>query len=227
MLRRLLLPVILASAVTAPAFPADKPAATPLRKTASPVIEYYGDSTVWGYASGLGTQVAVPAPTAFADALASKYEVRNQGVSGTTACQLLEGTDGKHPAWEQQMASSDASFVIINHGINDLWKESLDGYQSCLRKLARIAKASGKKVIFETPNPIGADGDLASYVSAMTDVARAEKIPVIDQYRYLSNYLRGQSPYTICPDGLHPTDAIYVMKGRYAAAVFKAMVQSK
>ena len=33
------------------------------------VIEYYGDSTVWGYDPHTGGQVAKPAPAAFAEAL--------------------------------------------------------------------------------------------------------------------------------------------------------------
>ena len=72
-------------------------------------IDYYGDSTVYGYASGsTGTQVARPAPAVFASLLpsAGRYVVRNEGVSGSTACQLLRGQDQVHPDWATQVANS-------------------------------------------------------------------------------------------------------------------------
>jgi lysophospholipase L1-like esterase len=199
--------------------------------TGTQVIEYYGDSTVWGYRSEAGGQVSKPAPTAFAEALPNKsnYEVRNEGVSGSTACELLSGTDGKHLPWPVQMAASRARYVLINFAINDQWKHDVDTYQSCLRSLARIAKKHGKQMIFETPNPTRDSGrsGLDVYVDAMKEVAAQEKLPVIDQYQYLSDFLNGQSPYTICPDGLHPSDRIYVLKGRFAAKVFSGLFPEK
>src|SRR3569833_2257678 len=192
--------------------------------TAPQVIEYYGDSTIWGYGSGTGVRVATPAPAAFAAALpaSGNYDVRNEGVNGSTACKLLNGADTRHPAWSQQMANSAASIVIMNFAINDEWQDDLTTYKSCLTQLARQAKSYGKKVIFETPNPTRDSGPygLDVYVNAMKSVAVQERLPVIDLYQYLTNYLNGQSPLSICPDGLHPTDAVYVMKGKYAASAF-------
>jgi len=188
------------------------------------LIEYYGDSTVWGYRSEVGGQVTKPAPAAFAEALPNPaaFIVRNEGVSGTTACQLLNGTDGKHQPWASQMAASSAKYVLVNHAINDEWKYDVATYKGCLRSLAQTAKQYGKQMIFETPNPTRDSGSwgLDVYVNAMKEVAAQESVPVIDQYKYLTDYLAGQSPYTICPDGLHPTDAVYIMKGKYAASAF-------
>lgn len=194
------------------------------------VVEYYGDSTVWGYKSEDGGQVAVPAPAAFAAALpAKRFDVRNEGVSGTTACDLLRGTDGKHPPWQQQMAASRAKYVLVNFAINDQWKHDLGTYRSCLRDLARTAKQFGKQMIFETPNPTrdSGSGGLDIYVNAMRDVAYQERLPVIDQYKYLTEFLGGQDIQAICPDGLHPSDAVYVLKGRYAARVFTELFASR
>ncbi|MDQ9169237.1 SGNH/GDSL hydrolase family protein [Oxalobacteraceae bacterium R-40] len=186
-------------------------------------IDYYGDSTIWGYESGTGARVATPAPAAFAAALPtpSRHTVRNEGVNSTDACQLLNGQDGQHPAWDTQMASSNADIVIINHAINDQWRMSVDQYKSCLTSLAVKAKAHGKKIVFETPNPTL--NDMSAYMNAMKAVAAQQGVPVIDQYSYLLNYLDGKSPYTICPDGLHPTDEVYVLKGKYAAKVFASL----
>ncbi len=186
-------------------------------------IEYYGDSTVWGYRTNTGGQVAVPAPAAFAAALPnpSAYIVRNEGVSGSTACELLNGTDGRHPRWTEQMAASKARYVFVNHGINDQWKMDLNTYKDCLRSLAQTAKQYGKQMIFETPNPTR--DDVSVMANAMKEVAALENVPVVDQYTYLRQYLNGQSVYTIVPDGLHPTDAVYILKGKYAAGVFTSL----
>ncbi len=190
------------------------------------IIEYYGDSTVWGYNSGVGGQVQTPAPLAFAQAL-PQYDVRNEGVSGTTACQLVNGTDGKHPAWSTQMANSKATYVLANFAINDEWAYDMNTYKSCLHTLAQTAKQYGKQMIFETPNPTRDSGPtgLDTMVAAMKEVASQEGVKVIDQYQYLTNYLNGASPYTICPDGLHPTQAVYIMKGQYAAQMFPTVIQ--
>lgn len=195
--------------------------------TQTVTIDYYGDSTIWGYRSGVGGQVAVPAPAAFAAALptTTNYVVRNEGVSGTTACQLLNGTDGKHPAWDTQLASTSANVVIVNFAINDEWQMDLATYKGCLSSLAQKARAAGKKFVFETPNPTrdSYSTGLDTWAQAMRDVARSLNAPVIDQYQYLKDYLAGASPYTICPDGLHPTDAVYIMKGQYAARMWPTL----
>lgn len=188
------------------------------------VIEYYGDSTIWGYQSQNGERVAKPAPAVFAESLPNpgRFEVRNEGVNGSTACELLNGTDGRHGPWSEQMAKSKARYVLVNFAINDQWKHDLDSYAACLRALARVARTHGKQMIFETPNPTRDSGpdSLDVYVDTMRKVALEERVPVIDQYRYLTDRLGGQSPLTLCPDGLHPSDAVYVLKGRFAAKMF-------
>jgi beta-glucanase (GH16 family) len=198
---------------------------------ATAAVDYYGDSTIWGYKSGVGGQVANPAPAVFAAtlpnySLPTQYTVRNEGVSGTTACQLLNGTDGKHPAWDTQLSNTSASIVIVNHAINDEWKDgSIDNYKSCLTSLAQKAKAHGKIIIFETPNPTrdSYPNGLDAWTDAMRTVASQQGAQIIDQYAYLKAYLNGASVSTICPDGLHPTDAVYTMKGQYAAKVFSTL----
>ena len=150
--------------------------------------------------------------------------MRNEGVSTTGACQLLYGTDGVHPDWQTQMILTPASIVIVNHGIND-WNITLTAYRDCLRGLAQIAKTQGKRVIFETPNPTAQTplSALQDRVATMKQVAQEEQIAVIDQHTYLTNLLGGQSIYTMVPDGLHPSDAVYILKGQYAASVFPTL----
>jgi len=207
-----------------PATPTTPTTPTPPATPAAPeLVEYYGDSTVWGYRTHTGGQVSVPPPVAFTAALPNPaaFTVRNEGVSGSTACGLLNGTDGRHQPWASQMAASKARYVFVNHAINDQWTYDLNTYKGCLRSLARTAKQYGKQMIFETPNPTR--DDVGIMANAMKEVAAQEGVPVVDQYKYLSEYLNGQSAYAIVPDGLHPTEAVYVMKGKYAAGVFTSL----
>jgi lysophospholipase L1-like esterase len=207
-----------------------EPASIPLDKEIT-TIEYHGDSTVWGYRSGSGARVATPAPAAFAAALpgSSRYVVRNKGVNSADACELLNGGNARYTqSWETYMTASDADIVIINHAINDQWRMGTDQYRSCLNSLASVAKKHGKKVIFETPNPTNSSypGGLETYANAMKSVAAEHGAPVIDQYAYLMNRLNGnyQNVYSIVPDGLHPDEATYILKGQYAAEVFSKLV---
>ena len=190
-------------------------------------IDYYGDSTVWGFASGTDSaRVARPAPLIFGEQLPAqaRFVVRNEGVSRSTACQLLQGTDGIHPDWSTQMKNSTARYVIINHAINDQRPdigEPVPAYKTCLTSLSRIARQEGKRVIFETPNPTDQSGfGLDQYVTGMREVAAAEGLPLIDQYQYLQNQLAGRDVRVLMPDGTHPSDETYAVKGRFAAAEF-------
>lgn len=192
-------------------------------------IEYHGDSTVWGYASGSDArQVEKTAPAVFAQVLQSyaRVEVDNRGVNGATACRLLEGGNGQAD-WNTQMRQSRTQYVILNHGINDQWQYPITRYSQCLRELAQTAKRHGKRVIFETPNPTrdsGPDG-LDKWVDAMRRVAQSEGIGVIDQYAYLTDLLNGRPATSFAPDGLHPSDAVYEMKGKFAAQAFMRLVR--
>ncbi len=187
-------------------------------------IDYYGDSTIFGWRTSATDQVDTTAPEAFAAALAnsSLHTVTNKGLSGQTACELLNGTNLARD-WAAEMDQSSATVVILNHGINDAVSTrnavSVDQYRSCLTGLAQIAKAEGKRVVFETPNPIAEEGNLPTYVQTMRDVARAEGLSLIDQYAYL-NQQYGNDGGAITRDGLHPTDEVYIVKGQYAARVF-------
>jgi lysophospholipase L1-like esterase len=180
--------------------------AAPSNSTTTPgepqLIEYYGDSTVWGYRTGTGGQVAQPAPVAFAEVLSnpSAYIVRNEGANSSTAYDLLNGTDGRHQPWSDQMAASRACYVFINHAINDQWRHDLNTYRDRLRSLAQTAKQYGKQMVFETSNPThDSSCGLEVYINAMMEVASQENIPVIDQYQYLTAYLNGRSPTRSVP----------------------------
>lgn len=194
------------------------------------IIEYHGDSTVWGYEARTdGNRVATPAPDAFAASLPSFHTVRNRGVNRSTACDLLNGTGGYERSWVDYMKDSDATVVIINHSINDMSAYGLEQYRSCLTELVDIAKGEEKVVILETPNP-AADNEngeqQARYVSEMKAIASQRGLNLIDQYAYLrQEQFGGTDPYAICPDGVHPSQDIYIEKGKYAAERFRSFDQ--
>lgn len=199
-----------------------QPATVQTLSSVPQVIEIYGDSTIWGWETNTTGEipVAIPAPTAFAQALPTSplQTVRNKGVSGQTACQLLNAD------WAGAMATSNATVVIVNHGINDSRADSgedITNYKSCLTQIARTATLAGKRVIFETPNPVD-NVTIGGYVIAMREVAAQERLDVIDQYDELMRYMSVNKVdlVSVCPDGLHPTQDIYIRKGQYAARVY-------
>ena len=197
------------------------------------VIEYHGDSTIWGYRTDT-TGDRIPevsqAPAVFAAALPDYHRVENRGRNSTTACDLLRGEGAysvsnggqpPQPAWAEHMRNSDATVVIINHGINDLSRSGssdVGTYRQCLNDLIDIARGADKVVILETPNPVS-DTRIELIVSAMREVAEEKNVDLIDQYDALLEDFTAD-PDAICPDGTHPTEAVYERKGRYAAQRF-------
>lgn len=194
---------------------AEKPAGKPK------VIAFYGDSTIRGYRTHSGEQVARSTPQAFAEALAqpSSYVVRNEGADSSRVEHLLAGEDGRHPAWHAYLPSSGVDIIIVNHASKN--GNPVAQYKADMRKLVRLARDSGKFVILMTPNPI-AEGGLEAYVDAMRQLAVEEKVPLIDVFRYLKDYMyrTGATIAEIVPDGYHPADQVYVMIGGYAAQEF-------
>lgn len=200
--------------------PTQSPGTSQTLSSVPQVIEMYGDSTIRGLQcfDCNGATVATPAPLAFEQAVPAspKQTVRNLGVDNQTACDLANNN------WAGTMATSDATVVIVNHGINDSRSdvgESIADYKTCLTGIARTAKSAGKRIIFETPNPVAND-TIDDYVAAMKEVANQEGLSVIDQYAKLMQDLAGGDVRTLMPDGTHPSQEIYIRKGQYAASVY-------
>jgi lysophospholipase L1-like esterase len=188
-------------------------------------VQLFGDSTMAGYTTtSAGVSVIVPDnPGAALQAYfdhhygAGVVTVEDRGVGGTTAKELVAGTDGLNKPWPQ---SVDADLVIINHGINDLthdgavltltpagYPESVtilpDGLPAYLAALETLAHAPAV-VIFETPNAVNVF-DVAPYAQTMRDVAKADGLAVADTFAYT------QDKTDLLSDWAHPTDALYSM----------------
>lgn len=185
------------------------------------LVEYYGDSIIWGWLPN-NDWVRVDQPEPAVVGADTGVNVQNMGSPGRLAEHALAG-DSVYPAWDQQMAQSKATHVIIEYHSHDTVADTT----ARVRKLIQVAKASGKKVIVETIGPGNHSGNLSweQISQAQRDAATAENVPVIDQSAYLKDYLAstGKGVWDICADGLHPNPDIYVMKGHYAAKQFAAL----
>lgn len=208
--------------------PAPAPAPTPgsgiITINPGDIIEYHGDSTIWGHNSIDGNRVTTTAPMQFSTALGGVYDVRNEGVGSTSTSDLLAG-DGVHAPWATYVNTSSAKVFIVNHGINDNYGGTTtpQQYKDNLITIVNLARGAGKQIILETPNPINSY-PMGAYYDAMRAVATELNVPLIDQHQYLMTYLNGQPIQDICPDGTHPSQATYILKGNYAAGVFQSFL---
>lgn len=200
------------------------------------LIEYYGDSTVWGTVPGKpGQQYPNPPPTVLQQELSRRcgftVVVDNKAVPGTYASQLLYGTQEYGGiSFQARMAASTAQVVIPGgFGMNDAaGYADAPSFKFHLSELVRIAKETGKTVVLETPNPAVPGGTytlpdqpatLARFIPIVQEVASKYSVPMVDQY---GPYLPVQT--ADFPDGLHPSEAVSRQKGmRVADAVAAAI----
>lgn len=185
-------------------------------------IEMYGDSTTYGVGATNPTTESEPA--VLAALFAGRYDpavkqvlISNQGMSGTIAQQLLAGSDGVHLPFAQLMASSNANMVILNYGMNDSVPAAgvtLQYYGQVLGDLIDIARAAGKFVVLQQPNPscTPEHAALGDYVRKLNSVAQAKGVAVVDQY--LRSLELTQSINPTCwglahlPSGRHPPEHV-------------------
>jgi lysophospholipase L1-like esterase len=192
-------------------------------------IEYVGGNEVWGYngAAG-GGRVAVTAVQAFAAALPSTppFDVANEGVLGMRADALLAGTDGLHPAWSYFMSvESTADIIILSLGIADLAAgRTQQQFRADLAQIITIALDAGKFVVLENTHRTSYDRTYY-YAQAVYDESIAKGVPQIDHSTHWYDYqLANNLPLTaLCPDGVNPSPEFYLMKGQYAAEVFRTL----
>jgi lysophospholipase L1-like esterase len=169
-------------------------------------------------------QASVTQPSSAQAALQAGYgqtvTVVNEGVPGTNAANLINGTDGKHLPWQQLMANSTAQIVAINFCINDAYlanNESPEQYRALLVQIIDIALGAGKTIFLVEPNMINDPvnrPNMAAYVTVMRDVAAATNTPLVPNYAYPA----------VTPDNIHPTAATYAAMGERMAAVMWSTV---
>lgn len=208
------------------------------------LIEAYGDSTQFGVTYmpvGQWPQNPYNAPYFLQSGLQARFGVgvmvTNEGVSGTSGGQLLQGIDGRHQPWAAQMAQSRAQIVEINHGINDaaIGQETLVDYKWTLEELVIIARNYGKAVVLVEPNPrcdnVGnppggiypnGSAKLDTFIPVMRAVAQELNVPIVSNYDYIKSLPDWCS---MEPDGVHPNAALYQIVADREAAVIGPIVK--
>jgi lysophospholipase L1-like esterase len=186
----------------------ERPAPGPMAWVPHPVtvIQMFGDSTTQG--SGAPRDQSEPAwlqTMVPADVL-----VVNEGVSATTATELLEGRDGVHPRFERVMAKSPAHIVTIQFGLNDAVRSTPEQFESSLSRLVEIVAEAGKIPVLQEPNAscLTNRARLPEYVAIVRKVAEQRAVPLVKQYEA---YPQWRAHLKDC---LHPDGAYYKIKAR-------------
>jgi lysophospholipase L1-like esterase len=179
-------------------------------------LDYFGDSTVIGALTS-NTDSAKPPPSWVS---LPGFTVVNRGLRGDSTQWLLDYHTTRD-GWAGLLKNSPADTVVINHAINDRNAlVSITAYKANLNWIADLALIHKKRLILETPNPIDytVSGALpiSDYAQAMRDVAAARGLAVIDQYAYMTSLIGSQPITGFMPDGVHPNDYTYRLKGEFA-----------
>lgn len=196
------------------------------------LVVAYGDSTQVGSAplnrTGPDTP---PAAEAQVDLQAAGMDVTVQadGHAGTTAQQMLDGTDNSGLPWDQRLRVLNASIITIKHGING--NATGAEHAATLRLLVQEARAQGRAVLLETPNPVVSGGILsadqiagvAERVTATRAVAAELGVPLCDHDAAIR--AMGWDTLEHMPDGVHPEPAVYGLLGQQMAACLMPMLR--
>ena len=197
------------------------------------IIDYYGDSTIWGLnVDGSHTQYKGNPPAVLQTELTRRcgfqVTVNNLAVPGTYASQLLYGTaEYQNTPFPARMTASKAQLVIPGgFGLNDsVGYADVPSFKFQVSELVRIAREAGKTVVLETSNPTGTGYGFALsknidlYVNAMKQVGTEAGVLVVDQY----------TPFfpatpTTFPDGIHPTETVSIQKAMRMADALQPLV---
>lgn len=191
----------------------------------------YGDSTMAGLTMvSPGKYVITPAsePANVQQDLGSRVRIWNQGVSGTTLQQLIDGTDGQHTMNLQQLMAKSASKIVVeNFAINDASSQSLLQYMSNVDYFVTQARANGKVPVIDEPNPV-CDGtsknipELEAEVAALEQYAATYRVAIVQQYAYIKSLPDWQSMLVDC---IHPEEALYKIKADRVAEALKPLIQ--
>lgn len=196
------------------------------------LIEAYGDSTTLGISCSDGRcgPRAENAVTYLQDALRAKYGVRvsvvNDGVGGTMATQLRDGTGpGRNGPWKDRLAASNAQIVTINYGINEVMhNQTPEQFYQAETDLVKTAQALGKLPVLQTANPMP-DGRLNARLAAMAAmtrrVAAEQQVPLVDHYAQISAMADWK---THMSDGAHPKPELYRVKAQQDFQVIDPLV---
>lgn len=172
---------------------------------------FYGDSTQMGYTYANAVLYAQKRLDHTGDAV----EIWQEGVGGSTAQELLTGTDGRHTEhFAQTLAGVDAQFVGFRYGNPDHQYYRPATFQVYLERLVNIAEGAGKVVILQTPSPLSEhlwDTErnrlVQRNVHVIREVAAAHPNAVLCDHRRVGMVEGFENV-----DGVHPTPEDYRLR---------------
>lgn len=197
------------------------------------LIEAYGDSTTLGISCSDGHcgPRADNAVTYLQEQLRAKYGERvsvvNDGVGGTMATQLRDGTGpGRKGPWQERLTASNAQIVTINYGINEVMhNQTPEQFYQAETDLVKTAQSLGKLPVLQTSNPMP-DGRLNARLAdmaAMTRrVAAEQQVPLVDHYADISAMADWKAHMS---DGAHPKPELYRVKAQQDFQVIDPLVR--
>ena len=203
-------------------------------------IECYGDSTTYGRVSGGLGQVTTPAPLQMQNVLRAYYQnanitVTNKGIDGDQTTNALR-------SWDTTVGASTAQIIFINYGINDMLGTNPAGvsdaaitaeqFRKNIRNMVLIARNHGKTVVLQTTNIItisnsydgvlGAQG-IKQFADVIRQVGKELSVFITDINGWTEKMLaKSQSVFAAFPDGIHPSQGVYIQIGLIMAQLFIA-----
>lgn len=180
-----------------------------------------GDSITEGY--GLASPANDAYPAQLQSVLGSDYDVRNFGVSGTTASK-----QGDKPYWNQaaytQSTTFDPNVVLIMLGTNDAKPQNWDAtaFRTDYTALVAQYRGLGARVLLATPPKVFGAGAFDISPSTVADVLVPlvrELAPQVEA-ELVDIFLVTQDHSEWFPDTVHPSrDGATALANAFAAAV--------
>jgi len=222
-----------------PAFSNNFSASNIARKLANGIAQkgaFYGNSALYGYKAfspSPADQVAVPPPAAMQSLMSQlqlPFTAFNRAISSTSLASMLDGTDGSGSTFAEKVNSGgidhDANIIYCNHAINDARANvDIDTYRQNLVEFIRLCRNNNIVPVLVTPNPnpptfTVTEEDsrrLVFFSDAMKSVAEEYAVDLVDQYLYFERSQAVESMVSMVPDGIHPSDNMYVLSGQNLA----------
>lgn len=180
------------------------------------LVDAQGDSTIAG---GTITGLTPNSPPVILQRLLrvqfdDTVSVSNNGVSGTTISQRLNGEAPYTQTLPDYLKNDQAKIVIGNWAINSaVLDKDAATYNGSLVQFVNDVRAAGKIPVLEEPNPTNSPRvvNLQNYVAIMDNVALQMNVALVKQYDYILSLPNWQS---MLPDGIHPNDALYAIKAQ-------------
>lgn len=202
-----------------------------LHNNVTPIIDCYGDSTMWGATiNNLGTQDPNNAPASLAVALQLLFNksvtINNHAISGSTLRGMISGTEAYTKKFEDEFKaggkSENSHIIYCNHGINDSQLDyDISQYRLDLYEFVQITRKYGKTPVIVTANPnppIQIINDVKSkrlrkFVETARSVAADLNVDIVDQFHWFERSFNHINPVLVVPDGAHLSSRAYLQAG--------------